>query len=166
MRLKNVKNAKNIIEEGKYYVNKPCDYKGKWHELFQNDNPIYLEIGMGKGKFILENALQNTDVNYIGIEKYDSVLVRAIQKTNKFELNNLKLIKIDALNLSTIFDKEIDLICQTISSHMGQWNTNNYSDINLPKPSNKYEFFVHMCDYLSSKKYWDVKFDENSNIIL
>ena len=110
MRLKNVKNAKNIIEEGKYYVNKPCDYKGKWHELFQNDNPIYLEIGMGKGKFILENALQNTDVNYIGIEKYDSVLVRAIQKTNKFELNNLKLIKIDALNLSTIFDKEIDLI--------------------------------------------------------
>ena len=93
MRLKNVKNAKNIIEEGKYYVNKPCDYKGKWHELFQNDNPIYLEIGMGKGKFILENALQNTDVNYIGIEKYDSVLVRAIQKTNKFELNNLKLIK-------------------------------------------------------------------------
>ena len=95
MRLKNVKNAKNIIEEGKYYVNKPCDYKGKWHELFQNDNPIYLEIGMGKGKFILENALQNTDVNYIGIEKYDSVFVRAIQKTNKFELNNLKLIKID-----------------------------------------------------------------------
>ena len=49
---------------------------------------------------------------------------------------------------------------------MGQWNKNNYSDINLPKPSNKYEFFVHMCDYLSSKKYLDVKFDENSNIIL
>ena len=110
MRLKNVRNAKNIIEEGKYYINNPCDYKGKWNELFQNDNPIYLEIGMGKGKFILENALQNTDINYIGIEKYDSVLVRAIQKTNQFDLNNLKLIKLDALNLSTIFDKEIDLI--------------------------------------------------------
>lgn len=110
MRLKNVKNAKNIIEEGKYYINNPCDYKGKWNELFQNDNPIYLEIGMGKGKFILENALQNTDINYIGIEKYDSVLVRAIQKTNQFDLSNLKLIKLDALYLSTIFDKEIDLI--------------------------------------------------------
>lgn len=110
MRLRNVKNSNEIIEKGKYYILNPQDYKGVWHKLFKNNNPIYIEIGMGKGKFILENAISNPDINYIGIEKYDSVIVRAIQKTNDIELNNLYLVKIDAINLIDIFDREIDTI--------------------------------------------------------
>ncbi len=110
MRLRNVKNSNEIIEKGKYYINNPKEYKGNWNKLFKNNNPIYIEIGMGKGKFILENALNNPQINYIGIEKYDSVIVRAIQKTNDIELNNLYLVKMDAINLLNIFDKEIDTI--------------------------------------------------------
>lgn len=110
MRLRNVKNSNEIIENGKYYIKNPEDYKGKWNSLFKNNNPIHIEIGMGKGKFILDNALNYPNINYLGIEKYDSVIVRAIQRTNDIELNNLYLIKIDALNLLNIFDKEIDTI--------------------------------------------------------
>ena len=110
MWLKNVKGANEIIVNGTYYVDEPSNYKGKWKEYFGNDNPIYIEIGMGKGDFIIENALRYKDINFIGIEKYDSVIVRAIQKSNDLELDNLKIIRIDANKLDTIFDKEIDTI--------------------------------------------------------
>ena len=110
MRLKNVKGANLIIEKGIYYVNNPYDNRGNWNKIFKNDNPIYIEIGMGKGDFIVQNALRYPNINFIGIEKFDSVIVRAIQKTNELELNNLLLIKDDALNLDKIFDKEIDTI--------------------------------------------------------
>ena len=86
------------------------DYKGIWNNVFSNNNPIYIEIGMGKGDFIVENAKNNPDINYIGIEKYDSVIVRAIQKSNELELDNLKLIRLDAIFLDKVFDKEVDLI--------------------------------------------------------
>ena len=110
MRLKHVKDADKVVESGVYYVKNPKEYKGKWHEVFGNNNKIYIEIGMGKGDFIIENALSNPDINFIGIEMYDSVMIRAIQKSNELELNNLKLIKIDATFIEEIFDKEIDLI--------------------------------------------------------
>lgn len=110
MRLRNVKNASEKIKEGKYYIDNPKDYKGKWKELFNNDNPIYIEIGMGKGQFIINNALNNPNINYIGIEMYDSVIVRAIEKSNDLELNNLFLIRMDARSIEEIFSKEIDLI--------------------------------------------------------
>ena len=89
MRLKNVKGANLIIEKGLYYVSNPYENKGIWNKIFKNNNPIYIEIGMGKGDFIIENALRYPDINFIGIEKFDSVIVRAIQKTNELELNNL-----------------------------------------------------------------------------
>lgn len=110
MRLKKVKNADIILKEGIYYIDNPCDYKGKWNTYFNNNNPIYIEIGMGKGKFIIENAIKNPDINFIGIEKFDSVLARAIQKSNELELNNLVLIRYDAINIDELFDKEIDKI--------------------------------------------------------
>ena len=110
MRLKNVKGANEIIEKGTYYVDNPYQYKGNWNEYFGNDNPIYVEIGMGKGDFIIENALRYKDINFIGIEKYDSVIVRAIQKSNELELDNLKIVRIDANKLEEVFDKEIDTI--------------------------------------------------------
>ena len=57
MRLKNVKGANEIIVKGTYYIDNPFDYKGKWNKVFANDNPIHIEIGMGKGDFIIENAI-------------------------------------------------------------------------------------------------------------
>ena len=110
MRLKNVKNAKEIMLNGKYYIENSNEYKGRWSKLFDNNNPIYIEIGMGKGDFIIENALRYKDINFIGVEKFDSVIVRAIQKSNELELDNLKIVRIDANKLEEVFDKEIDTI--------------------------------------------------------
>ena len=110
MRLKNVKGANEIIIKGRYYVEDPYINKGNWNKVFNNDNPIYIEIGMGKGKFIIENAVMYPDINFIGIEKYDSVLVRAIQKSNELELNNLKLVRMDAKRIEEVFDHEVDRI--------------------------------------------------------
>lgn len=110
MRLRNVKNKDNIMTTGRYYIDNPMDYKGIWNNVFFNNNSIYIEIGMGKGDFIVENAKNNPDINYIGIEKYDSVIVRAIQKSNELELDNLRLIRLDAIFLDKVFDKEVDLI--------------------------------------------------------
>ena len=78
MRLKNVKGANDIIVKGIYYIDNPSIYKGKWNKLFNNNNPIYIELGMGKGDFIINNAIKYPNINFIGIEKYDSVIVRAI----------------------------------------------------------------------------------------
>ena len=110
MRLKNIKGASEKILKGKYFINNPSEYKGKWNKLFNNNNPIYIEIGMGKGKFIIKNAIENPNINYIGIEMYDSVILRAVEKTNDLELNNLYLIRMDARLINDIFNKEIDLI--------------------------------------------------------
>ena len=111
LRLKNVKNASKIIEQSKYIISKPFDYKGKWNNIFNNNNnPIEIEIGMGKGDFIIGMAKQNPNVNYIGIEMYDSVIVRAVQKLEEEKIDNLKLIRMDARLIEDVFDKEIDLI--------------------------------------------------------
>ena len=110
MRLKNVKNAKDIINSGKYYLSDIKNYKGNWNNYFNNNNPIYIEIGMGKGKFIIENAIKYPNINFIGIEKFDSVIARAIQKSNEYELDNLVLIRVDAIDVDSIFDHEIDKI--------------------------------------------------------
>ena len=80
MRLRNVKGAREKISASISVIDDPKEYKGRWRELFKNDNPIYIEIGMGKGKFIIENAIKNPNINFIGIEKFSSVLVRAIER--------------------------------------------------------------------------------------
>ena len=131
MRLKNVKGANEVIIKGKYYVDNQNQYKGNWCKLFNNNNPIYLEIGIGKGDFIIQSAINNPDVNYIGIEKYDSVLVRAIQKSNELELNNLKLIRMDARLIEDIFDKEIDLIYLNFSD---PWPKERHAKRRLTSP--------------------------------
>ena len=86
MRLRNVSGAKEKIEASKYIVLEPKENKGKWKKVFGNDNPIHIEIGMGKGKFIFEHALRDRDINFIGIEKFDSVMVRAIEKLEDVEV--------------------------------------------------------------------------------
>lgn len=110
MRLKHIKNAEEIISKSKYLEQNPRENKGKWNKVFNNDNNIEIEIGMGKGKFIIEKAIQNPNINFIGIEKYDSPLVSAVKKLDELELNNLKLVYIDALGIEEIFDHEIDKI--------------------------------------------------------
>ena len=109
MRLRNVENEEEIMNNSKYLVKNYFDYKGKWSELFGNNNPIYIEIGMGKGKFIIENAVMYPDINFIGIEKFDSVICKGLQKIPD-GLNNLIMIRADALDIDNIFDKEIDRI--------------------------------------------------------
>lgn len=83
MRLRNIKGSKEVIAASPYVVQNPEDYKGKWSELFHNNHPLHIEIGMGKGQFIHTLASENPDINYIGIEMYSSVLYRAFRKTNR-----------------------------------------------------------------------------------
>lgn len=111
MRLRNVPGARETIIENPFSVQQPEQMKGKWAEVFQNDHPIHIEVGMGKGQFIIEMARRNPEVNYIGIEKYSSVLVRAVEKLEDFEQDNLRLIRMDAENIEEVFDKdEVDRI--------------------------------------------------------
>ncbi len=109
MRLRNVKNKEEILSNNPYFIADGTSYFGKWSEVFGNTNPIYIEIGMGKGKFIIENALKYPDINFIGIEKYDSILAKAVTKIPE-GINNLKILRLDALNIDQVFYKEIDRI--------------------------------------------------------
>ena len=111
MRLRNVPGARETIIENEFSIQEPEQKKGKWAEVFGNDHPIHIEVGMGKGQFIIEMAKRNPEINYIGIEKYSSVLVRAVEKLEDFEQNNLRLIRMDAENIEEVFDKdEVDRI--------------------------------------------------------
>jgi len=131
MRLRNVKGANEIISKGKYYVADPFEYKGKYNKLFNNYNPIYVEIGMGKGNFIINNAETFPNINFIGIEKFDSVFVRAIQKSDELDINNLKLIKIDALKIDEVFDHEIDVVYLNFSD---PWPKDRHAKRRLTSP--------------------------------
>lgn len=110
MRLKHIKDADKIINKSAYIIENPEEYKGKWNKLFNNENNIEIEIGTGKGKFIIEKAIQNPNINFIGIEKYDSPLVSAVKKLEELDINSLRLICYDALNIENIFDREISKI--------------------------------------------------------
>ena len=131
MRLKHVKGADEIIKSGTHYIENYKELKGIWNKVFKNNNPIYVEIGMGKGDFIIENAIKYPDINFIGIEKFDSVIVRAIQKSNELELNNLKLIRMDALEIDDVFDKEIDRIYLNFSD---PWPKERHTKRRLTSP--------------------------------
>ena len=109
MRLRNVKNKEEIMNSSSLLVRDEAKYKENWKSLFNNDNPIYIEIGMGKGDFIIGNALNNPNINYIGIEKYDSVMARAIEKI-KDDIPNLRLVRMDAKDIENVFYKEVDRV--------------------------------------------------------
>lgn len=109
MRLRNVKNKEEILNGSKYLIKNPEEYIGKWDQLFEKKRPIYIEIGMGKGKFLIENAIKYPDINFIGIEKYDSVVAKSLPKIPEC-LTNIVVIRMDALNIDKVFDKEIERI--------------------------------------------------------
>ena len=105
MRLRNIAGSREVIAESKYTVKDPEQKKGLWKkEVFGNDNEIHIEIGMGKGRFIMDMAALHPDINYVGIEKYSSVLIRAIQKQEELQLPNVIFIRMDAENITDVFD--------------------------------------------------------------
>ena len=110
MRLRNIPGSREAIAESQYVIHEEETRAGSWHEIFGNDHPIYIEIGMGKGQFLMELARRNPDINYVGIEMYDSVLLRALQKREELEeagekLDNLLFMRVDARELPDIFEK-------------------------------------------------------------
>lgn len=109
MRIRNVKNKEEILKNSKYLIDNPTDYKGIWNTLFKNNNPIYIEIGMGKGKFIKENAKKYKDINFIGIERQDSILAKSLQKLDE-EIPNLLIVRMNALIIDEVFSNEVDRV--------------------------------------------------------
>ncbi len=109
MRLRNIKNATQIIESDKHFLKNPEQYKGKFKSLFKSEN-LEIEIGSGKGNFIISKAKSNPNINYIAIEKYPSVLVGLIKKLNDLDLPNLKVISYDAALINDIFENEVDKV--------------------------------------------------------
>ena len=110
MRLKHIKGAEEKIKTSPYFIEQPEQYRGSWNQLFKNNQPIFIEIGSGKGNFIIENAKQHPNYNYIGIDKYPSVLLKATEKLTTLDLPNLKLLVLDAARIEQVFDHEIDTV--------------------------------------------------------
>ena len=130
MRLRNVTGSREVIAESSYVIHEPQDQKGKWHEIFGNDHPIRIEIGMGKGRFIMDLARMNPDINYVGIEKYSSVLIRGIQKMEADPLPNLYFIRMDAEEIASVFDRgEVDRIYLNFSD---PWPKDRHAKRRLP----------------------------------
>ena len=109
MRLRNVKNKQQIMDNSSYLVKNPESYRGIWKEYFHNAHPIHIEIGTGKGNFIIQMAMKYPDINFIGIEKYDSVIARALEKMPE-GLSNLCMVRMDALHITQVFHHEIETI--------------------------------------------------------
>ncbi|MER2255420.1 MAG: tRNA (guanosine(46)-N7)-methyltransferase TrmB, partial [Priestia megaterium] len=106
MRLRNKPWAKDkIAENPQYVVPNPAEYKGNWKEVFGSENPLHIEVGTGKGQFLVGMAKQNPHINYIGIEMYESVILSALERLIEEELPNLKLLNVDAVNLGDYFAK-------------------------------------------------------------
>lgn len=108
MRLRNIPHADDVILAHPAAIKNETEQKGQWHKLFGNTNPIHIEIGMGKGQFLLALAKQNPAINYIGIERYSSVLLRALEKLDSEEyreLTNIRFICMDAADLSDVFSQ-------------------------------------------------------------
>lgn len=107
MRLRNIQGAKEVIAGSSWVVQEPGEKKGNWEMVFENDKPLYIEVGMGKGRFLMDMAKRYPKINFIGIEMYDSVLLRAVQKAESLEepLSNLMFLRMDARNLPEVFEK-------------------------------------------------------------
>ena len=132
MRLRNITGSREMIAQSPYVVKEAVleQCPGTWHELFGNTHPIYIEIGMGKGRFIHTMAKEHPDINFVGIEKYSSVLLRAIQKMEEEELSNLKFIRMDAEDIAKVFGPgEVDRIYLNFSD---PWPKDRHAKRRLP----------------------------------
>lgn len=109
MRLRNLKSKQKIMDASSYLVRNAEEYCGSWSQYFQNNHPIHIEIGTGKGRFLIEMALKYPEINFIGIEKYDSIIARALEKIPT-SLTNLCMIRMNALEITKVFYHEINTI--------------------------------------------------------
>lgn len=142
MRLRNIRGSREEIAANDYVVHEPEEYKGRWKDLFGNSASLHVEIGMGKGRFIMEMAEQNPTINYIGIEKYSSVLLRGLEKRQEKELHNLYFIRFDAEYITDIFDTdEVDRIYLNFSD---PWPKDRHAKRRLPSKEflRKYDQFL------------------------
>lgn len=144
-----IKDADMIVNNSSYVVTNPVKYKNKWNDLFENKNPICLELGMGRGDFIIEMAKTYPNINFVGLEINDSQMVMAVNNLKSLKLNNLKLINADAREIDKIFGKEIDTIYLTFSE---PW----------PKRIDETKRFTHVS-YL---KLYDKIFKKHKHIVL
>lgn len=111
MRLRNIPGAEDAILKSDYCIKDPMSHRGNWQEVFPLTQPLHIEIGMGKGRFLMELASSHPGINYIGIERYSSVLLRALQKMELSPLTNLKFICMDAADITKVFSEhEVSLI--------------------------------------------------------
>ena len=130
MRLRNIPGARETIAESQWIVQDPASCKGKWKERFGNDHPVHLEIGTGKGKFINQLAAENPDINYVGIEKYSSVLIRALDKLDESQIGNLLFIRGDAELICEYFGEgEVEKIYLNFSD---PWPKDRHAKRRLP----------------------------------
>ena len=130
MRLRNIPGARETIAESQWIVQDPASCKGKWKERFGNDHPVHLEIGTGKGKFINQLAVENPDINYVGIEKYSSVLIRALDKLDESQIGNLLFIRGDAELICEYFGEgEVEKIYLNFSD---PWPKDRHAKRRLP----------------------------------
>ncbi|MDE5908797.1 MAG: tRNA (guanosine(46)-N7)-methyltransferase TrmB [Lachnospiraceae bacterium] len=151
MRLRNIKGARDVIAESPLVVHEPEKRKGKWKEVFGNDHPIRIEIGMGKGKFLYELAGKNPQINYIGIEKYSSVLLRALQKMEVQPLENLLFIRMDAEEILEVFGtEEVERIYLNFSD---PWPKDRHAKRRLPSKEflSRYDQFLQKDGMLEFK---------------
>lgn len=103
MRLRHIPGSEEEIAKSPYVIQNPKEKRGCWKEVFGNQNPIEIEVGMGKGRFIMELARLHPEINYVGIERYPSVLLRGLQKREQMELSNIFFMCVDAKELGEIF---------------------------------------------------------------
>lgn len=132
MRLRKIKGADEAVAASPYVIQENPDLRGHWHSIFQNEHPLHIEIGMGKGRFLMELAKANLEINYIGIERYTSVLIKAIKKIESAPLPNLYFMCMDAANLEQIFSPgEIDRIYLNFSD---PWPKDRHARRRLTSP--------------------------------
>ena len=159
MRLRNIPGADDAIAQNTCVIKKPERYKGKWSTVFGNSNPIRLEIGMGKGRFLMKHAMKHPDVNYIGVEMYSSVLYRALERKEKEEfqgLDNIRFLCLDARYLSDVFaPNEIDRIYLNFSD---PWPKARHAKRRLTSK----EFLKRYEEYLRSDGILEFKTDNTA----
>ncbi len=172
MRLRNIPGADEVVTNSDYCINTPAKFKGKYKsEIFNNNNPLHIEIGMGKGQFITTLAKNNPNINYIGIERYTSVLLRAIQKVQEEDIPNLRFICFDAAEILDIFScYEVDKIYLnfsdpwpkdrhskrrlTSSTFLNRYNTILAKDGNIEFKTDNKDLFDFSVEEINNHPIW------------
>lgn len=149
MRLRNIAGSREAIGESDFVIHEPENQKGNWQKIFGNNNPIHIEIGMGKGWFLMDMAKIHPSVNYVGIEKYSSVLLRALQKMEREEkpLPNVRFVRMDAETIEAVFGvEEVDRIYLNFSD---PWPKDRHAKRRLPSRE-----FLARYDKILKKDGW------------